>query len=52
MNQTRKCDICQKEFEQELRRGRPYKFCEDCRKLLWYEKKKAREALNDVDSGS
>lgn len=37
------CKVCQVEFEQETRRARPYKFCETCRKLLWYEKKKAIE---------
>lgn len=48
MNKQSKCDLCDKEFEQETKRARPYKFCEDCRKLLWYEKKKIREAKANV----
>lgn len=42
---TKACEWCERQFDQETRRGRPYKRCEHCRKFLWYERQKAIDLL-------
>ena len=44
MKVTKNCELCSESFEQTLRQGRPYRFCDKCRKLMWYEKRKVKVA--------